>query len=267
MSHLEYYKKTNRIFSELECHFHGVYEIYYFVSGDAEIMVDGKIYKLSPHSLILLAPNVYHGIQVNSVADYIRYVLFVTPNDISPERMQILTNIMPNHKKNPGQEIFFENIEAFHLEHFFWNLKQLETQPNELKETMEPIFVEALLAQINLIYATQKPSSVQYHTPSKIMDIINYINSHLSDPLSLDIVADHFFISKNYLNKNFKQYLGTTVAEYIRFKRVILAKQFMNNGESAMDAAMQAGFSDYSTFYRSYVKFMKTAPKNASPKQ
>lgn len=259
MSHLEYQKKSNRIYSEMECHFHSVYEIYYFVSGDADIMVEGKIYNLTPHSLLVLAPNVWHGIRVNSRADYVRYCLFIEPDDIIPERMHLLTEILPEYIKNSSQELLYRNTEAFRLEHFFYNLKQLESQSEETKRALEPIFLEALVAQLYLLSNTLRPST-SHKAPSKVDEIINYINAHLTEPLTLDIVANHFFISKNNLNRTFKNVVGTTVIEYIRMKRVVLARQYIQDGESATNAALHVGFSDYSSFYRAYTKFLKVSP-------
>ena len=55
-----------------EVHYHSCYEIYYFLKGDADYMVEGREYHLTPHSLILLSPYVFHGVRVNSTTDYVR---------------------------------------------------------------------------------------------------------------------------------------------------------------------------------------------------
>jgi len=261
MIELEYNKISNRVYSELEGHCHSFYEIYYFISGDARLMVEGKIYNLTPHTLFLLAPNVYHGIDIVSRADYIRHILYLNPQDILPERMHLLTEVAPDHKKYPNANIVYEHTEDFHLEQFYHNMKQLENVSPELRTSLQPIYAEALLAQINLLCRTLKPSTFIDRTPEKITDIVNYLNLHLTETHSLDSIASHFFISKNYLNKTFKQYFDKTVIDYIRYKRVILAKQYIQSGESAMNAALQAGFSDYSSFYRSYVKYEGQSPR------
>ena len=268
MGHLEYKKKSNRIFSELGCHIHSVYEIYYFVSGDAELMVEGRIFKLTPHSLLIFPPNVLHGIQVNSCDDHVRYCLYISPQDLIPERLHFLTDIVTDTKKAP-QELLYEHTEAFRLEQFFYNLKQLEEQPEDIRATFEPIFTESLVAQINLLYHTLRPSRVSHGTAGKIDAIVSYLNLHLTTPMTLDSIADHFFLSKNYLNRTFKEAIGTTVIEYLRYKRVLLARQHILNGETAMNAAILSGFSDYSTFYRTYVKYMNISPHSdihTSPK-
>lgn len=258
---VEYQKRSTSVYSEFEGHCHTVYEIYYFIDGDAEIMVEGKIYPLTPHTLFLIPPNVLHGIQVNSRSEYVRDVLYLSPDDLIPDRRHFLTSLMPEQKKNPKQELIYEHTEAFHLDSFFGNLKNLNEQPSEVREMLAPVFTEALLSQIYLLCRTLKPTAFINHMPEKMMEIIGYVNSHLTEHQSLDKISSRFFISKNYLNKLFKQYLGTTVMDYVRYKRIILAKQSIQAGESAMDAALQSGFSDYSSFYRSYVKYEGLSPR------
>lgn len=258
---VEYQKRSTNIYSEFEGHCHTVYEIYYFIDGDAEIMVEGKIYPLLPHTLFLIPPNVLHGIQVNSRAEYARDVLYISPDDLIPDRRYFLTSLIPDLRKNPRQELIYEHTEAFHLDSFFYNLKCLDDQQPEVREILAPVFSEALLSQIYLLCRTLKPAAFINQMPEKMTEIINYVNAHLTEHLSLDAIASTFFISKNYLNKLFKQYLGTTVMDYVRYKRIILAKQHIQAGGSAMDAALQSGFSDYSSFYRSYVKFEGKSPR------
>lgn len=262
MGVLEYQKKSNRIFSEFDCHVHtDVYEIYYFISGDADIMVEGKVYKLTPYSLIIFPPKVLHGIQINSNEDYVRYCLYIDANEIIPERRHLLADIIPNMEYSINQEILYNNVKDFHLEQFFAYLKKLETQAPDVKDELEPIFTEAILAQIKVLKNTLRSSPETDNLSNKMLKIISYINNHISDPLYLDSIASTFYISKNYLNLLFKENLGTTVGEYIRIKRVALAKQYIKDGQTAMNAAFMAGFSDYSSFYRAYTKYNRSSPR------
>lgn len=258
---VEYRKKHNQIYSQIEGHCHTFYEVYYFISGDAEIMVEGSVYALSPHTLILLAPNVMHGIKVNSREDYVRDVLYFHPQDLMPDYRHLLTNILSSHKNNHTRELIYSHAEGFRLDSFYYNIRQLDDQPEEMRTMMAPIFIEAFLCQILLMAKSLKPATLANQLPTKTIEVLNYVNERLTERLSLEKIADHFFISKNYLNANFKKYLGTTVMDYVRYKRITLAKQAIQAGESAMDAALQSGFSDYSSFYRAYVKYEGHSPR------
>jgi len=261
MGLIEYRKKTNRIFSELQCHFHSVYEIYYFISGDCEILVDSVRYKLKPHSLVLIAPNILHGIKVNSKSDYVRTCLYLSGKELLPERKYLIESVMHKHTRNVGRDVFYENTEKYHLDDLFRNLKELDELPIELKDMLEPIYTEALMAKIFTLTNELRPSTDNYGVPSKINEVANYINEHLTENICLDEIANIFYISKNYLNQSFKQVTGYTVMEFVRLKRVLLAKSLMVKGDSAIDAALQVGFTDYSSFYRAYVKYMYSGPR------
>jgi AraC-like DNA-binding protein len=82
----------------------------------------------------------------------------------------------------------------------------------------------------------------------------------LTEPFSLDHISEHFFISKHHLNKLFRLATGTTIYDYLLYKRVIYAQQLLIDGLNASEAALEAGFKDYSSFYRAYTKFLGHSP-------
>lgn len=259
---MEYYRQTNRIAPEYHCHFHNVYEIYYFISGDADYMVEGQEYHLTPHSLLLLAPNVLHGVRINSDATYARYCLYVAPSDISTERCSLLLSTLPSSSRQAGQVIFYEHVEAYGLEKTFRNLMELQKFPKEKQDALRPVFNETLLAQIQLLQEVVNPSHSMHTTPSRISDIIRYINLHPTENITLDSLSEQFYLSKFYMNRAFKKTMGTTIIDYVLQRRVLLGKQHLLNGETATRAAELAGFQDYSSFYRAYRKVFGTSPRS-----
>lgn len=263
---MEYYKITANpldYFPQHNYHFHSAFEIYYFVSGDANYLVEGKEYHLTPHSLLLLSSNVLHGIRVNSNEEYIRYCLYLSPNDILPERRTSLFSVFPNNPAHLEQAVFYENLQEYHFVDFFEQLQFLETLPKTLRNKCRPIFLESFLAQIYIMFQVRHPSSTSSAASQTILSIIEYINSHLTEPLTLDSLSERFYINKHYMDKAFKKATGSTIINYLLFKRVILAKEYIANGESASNAALMVGFSDYSTFYRAYKRILGAAPSSA----
>ena len=58
-------------------HSHNMYELLYFVSGNATHVIEDRRYKLKRGDLVLIRPSKYHYIQIDSVCDYERYdILF-----------------------------------------------------------------------------------------------------------------------------------------------------------------------------------------------
>jgi AraC-like DNA-binding protein len=92
------------------------------------------------------------------------------------------------------------------------------------------------------------------------MGVLKYLEEHLRNELTLEGIAARFSVSKNYLNLLFRQTAGTTVNHYIRIKRLGLARQDILKGSNAQEAAYNAGFNDYSNFYRAYKTFYGSIP-------
>ena len=56
-------------------------------------------------------------------------------------------------------------------------------------------------------------------------EILRYINEHLTEHLTLEGLAEKFYMSKNHLTAIFKRAAGTTVARYILYKRMTIARK------------------------------------------
>ena len=58
-------------------HSHNLFELLYFISGDATCIIEDRKYTLKKGDLVFIRPSKYHFIQINSSTRYERYdVLF-----------------------------------------------------------------------------------------------------------------------------------------------------------------------------------------------
>lgn len=241
-------------------HCHNFYEVYYFLEGNVDYLVEGHKYTPTPHSLLLLSPHVFHGAKIIDTRLYRRFSLHFHPDILTPDRRSFLLSVFPSFEKQPGHVLYFENLERTGLSTYFEAIKDCSEQTEKLNEKLLPIAIEALLARIVQICG-QKTYIEERKLPDTISQIIWYLNCHLAEDISLDQLADHFYISKHHLNKVFRKATGTTVFDYLLHKRVITAQQLLINGVSAQEACIRSGFSDYSAFYRSYMRILGHSPR------
>ncbi|MBQ8816625.1 MAG: helix-turn-helix transcriptional regulator [Lachnospiraceae bacterium] len=242
-----------------ELHCHNFYEVYYFLEGDVECLVEGQKYNPTPNSMLLLAPHVFHGMKIKSTRPYRRFILYFNPEFLSMERRAFLLSAFPSPIKNPQQKVFFEDIDKFHFSHYFETLEHYRHLENPRREQMISIGMEALLTQIIYMSDTESVLSTDSRLDT-VSQITWYLNKNLKENITLDQISQKFFISKHYLNRIFRKATGTTVFDYLLHKRISLAQQLLTGGMNAQDAAIQSGFSDYSTFYRAYVRILGHAP-------
>lgn len=92
-------------------------------------------------------------------------------------------------------------------------------------------------------------------------EVLDYIDNHYMEDLSLETVASAAGFSKYYFTRLFKQYTDTTFYDYLSYKRIRVAESLLSRPDlSITEIALQSGFSSISTFNRIFKKL-----KNCSP--
>ncbi len=254
------YKESCLNTDGFQLHCHSYYEIYYFVSGEVDYLVEGMPFHPTPHSLLLLAPGQFHGVHVNTNdVPYCRYSLHFHGELLSIEHRQLLLSIF---KQDPekSRSIYLEHLEGSNILPCLKMLASLSKMNSDFRENFFPVYTESLLSQILLRQKKEGRPDYLTATPEVISKIIHHLNTHLSEPLHLDDISEKFYISKHHLNKVFRKATGTTLGDYVLHKRVTLAQQLLSSGHNSQDAAAMAGFSDYSAFYRAYKKILGHSP-------
>lgn len=254
------YKETNNTMAEFDIHFHNVCELYYFIEGDVDYLVEGKQYHLEPNSILLLAPYVLHGIRTNSNATYKRFAIHFSPDLIEIERRSFLLRPFPDKGNGDLNEVYYTNVQDYSLYPFCQALIRCKEQNESLSKKLVPIYLEALLAQLNLMYRSLNRKEESLALSETVLDITAYINSNLGERLTLEDISERFFVSKNHLNRLFRKAVGTTVYDYIIYKRIGYAQHLLDMGIPATEVAVQVGFGDYSSFYRAYKKISGCSP-------
>ena len=117
-----------------------------------------------------------------------------------------------------------------------------------------------LLSAITRVFEVAPPALAQTETLENRM--LAYINAHLGEKVSLDEMAQFFYISRAQLCRRFKRATGTSVGNFINTKRLIAAQSMLLQGKKPTEIYGYCGYTDYSTFYRAYCKYFGHAPKN-----
>lgn len=93
-----------------------------------------------------------------------------------------------------------------------------------------------------------------------VPNIIEYINTHSFETLSLQEVADIFNKSPAYISTIFKKYTNTGFSEYVRTAKLAYAKKLLSEGKKVKDVSDQLGFSDPYYFSRIFKKTEGISP-------
>ena len=118
-----------------------------------------------------------------------------------------------------------------------------------------------VLILINRLCCRSAQNEQRDRSGSLVTSVIEYINSHFSEELTLDSLANRFFISKYHLSREFGRIVGVPVHRYITQKRLVVAKQLLSEGRPSSAVYQHCGFGDYSNFYRAFRREYGISPK------
>lgn len=74
----------------------------------------------------------------------------------------------------------------------------------------------------------------------------------MADLLTIDQLAEQFFVSKYHLMHEFSQKTGTSIYRYLMQQRLHAVCELLEQGTVPNEAYLQCGFKDYANFYRAF---------------
>ncbi len=95
-----------------------------------------------------------------------------------------------------------------------------------------------------------------------ISEIINYIEQNYRNELSLQEIAHHFYVSREYVSRKFKQEFGINFSDYLTKYRIDKAKKLMLNPDLKLQhIAEMVGFNDVKYFSKVFKKQEGETPR------
>lgn len=89
-----------------------------------------------------------------------------------------------------------------------------------------------------------------------ISEAVSYIESHLTEDITMYDVAEHVNISPFYFHKGFSILCGYSITEYIRNRRLALAgEELLTSDITVIDLAMKYGYDSPDSFTKAFARF------------
>ena len=94
-----------------------------------------------------------------------------------------------------------------------------------------------------------------------IENTIKYIHENLSNPLSLENIADHLHISSSHLSRTFKKTCKESLTEFINRTRIEKAKDYLTHSDIlSYEIAELVGYNDPAYFSSIFKKYTGLSP-------
>lgn len=248
---------------EMQLHYHDFYKIIVFYGGNVTYMIEGRSYVLEPGDIVLVNRFDIHKPTIDNTVPYERTVLYISDrcleNSSRGNYDAMLCFSQAAEKKSYVLRVKeFRDTEAGRL------LARMETGEERYGwERERALLFELFLLAVNRLCLEEerekrsRPGAI--YNP-KVMDLLAYLREHLFEEISIDALAETFYISKYHMMRLFKQETGYTIHRYVTEKRIAAAREKLLEGLSAAKVSEECGFQDYSTFLRAFQSCVHMTP-------
>ncbi len=251
---------------EIEYHYHDFDKILLFLGGDVTYAIEGRKYDLKPYDIVLVKAGEIHRPVAHGGKPYERIIIYISSGFMAGFRTDScdLRRCFGEAEKNHSNVLRIENLEKSSLFSVFRQL-ELSFQDTEYAGELyqQVLFLEFMILLNRALLNHHVNYLENQISNEKIASIIDYINLHLVEDISVDGLAERFFVSRSHLMHLFKAETGYSIGAYINEKRLLLSKTLIQNGRSVTEACYECGFRDYSTFSRAFKKKFHTTPRNS----
>ena len=256
-----YYSDTNP--PSVSAHAHDYYEFYLFLEGRAQMDIRGTATPLQPGDLVLIPPGVmHHALTAHDGTPYRRFVFWVSRAyagkllDESPDYIFLMQQAaigrsiwhLDAAERNTAQTRILALLEEIHLDRYG-------------KSAAVSLGVNGLILWLNrTIYEREHPR-LEAKGADLVDNLIAWLDQHASEEITLDQLADTFYVSKYYLAHSFKETLGVSIHQYIMKKRLAAARDAILSGTPIARACLDCGFRDYAGFFRAFRREYGLSPR------
>lgn len=240
-------------------HSHPYYELILVRRGVCEYLSGGARFHLHPDELLFISPSTVHTmICPEDSESYERLILQINADFMT----QVLELYRLDGSKLPP--LYILRAESVCR----WGLRELVERINasasvtdsELREQLYRCQIGELMLTVKHIARASK-SVVPNASSTLVSGVTAYIQEQYRDPeLNVAGIAQHFYVSREHLSRTFKSYTSESISHYITDLRMQEFRYGLVSGKSVVNACRESGFSDYSSFVKSFRKLYGITP-------
>ena len=251
-------------------HVHETIELHFILEGQRLMFVDRETYRLSPHSAIVVNHNLIHKTSTapgfppdhhnfilqldRSRFDQILRVAGLRGFDDFGDRFngvatfndsewRLILAVISEFKAmceedKMGAAVSMEDAHAF-----------LYLQALELASIFAKARRRLLHAELEANQKVVPETVVKTGVHQKVHEVALYLQTHIHESVSLEELAQRFFMSRSYLTRSFRNVTGFSVVEYMTYIRIQKAQQLLRESDrSITEIADLCGFGNITYF-------------------
>ncbi len=246
-------------------HSHIRFEITLINEGTGTYLINGKEHKIKKGEIFIIASNEQHcvtnvengGLKMTNLHFEPRCLWGRSYDSLTDENI----NFCFSHNKN------FDNRipcgKADNLTRIIYEItEEFKNRNKEYRLKIKSLLNLLLITLIRDHGYSKDTVSLKKDRFNCIRNAIKYIDSHLSEPMSLEKLSELSGMSPNYFSALFHNVSGITLWDYYNSRRIdnaiFLLKE--KNEQNILDIALACGFNNTANFNKAFKKATGTTP-------
>lgn len=233
---------------EIAYHYHTFHKIIILLAGRAGYAIEGEGYALQPGDYVLVGRGSIHRPIVEQGDFYERAILYISPEFLQEQSRGGDDLETCFRQAQRDFRYVYHSGGSDRVRELFGLLEQSQQEAGFGAALLQRALFTQLMVEVNRISLAGDTVSAAAGD-SKVVALLQYLNAHLTEGLTIDELAARFYISKYHMMRRFRDETGYTIHGYVTEKRLLLAQQLLEQGIPSGEAALRCGYQEYSTFH------------------
>ena len=193
-------------------HYHEFHKLVFFLAGRGNYIVEGRTHVLRPYDVVLVRQGAIHKAQIDPSQRYERVILYISPEFLRAQSTAASQLDACFRLPADGQS-FVLRPEAGRRAALLRTLDALEEEERSTAYGHDLLARAQMLQLLVMLGRGLDDDGVNYapseHCNEKTAAILEYLNTHLTEDVSIDALADTFYLSKYYMMRMFREETGS----------------------------------------------------------
>ena len=240
-------------------HWHERMELVYIISGQTRVGINNKLFTLNQGDFLIIQSGEAHYFETDENTK--TFIVFQFGLSMIESLMEIyryrrISNPYFSSKDLENHPRILSTIDSIVKEFDQQSLGYQTMIISELSSLMVYLLRHMELTDYNMKETTQNQLTI-----SKIYQVMDYLDNHYQEDLSVESIAEYFNYSRYHFVRFFKKMTGLTIHAYVKNKRIQLAKKMMiETQESITRIGYEVGYKQVKSFSQAFKEITGQSP-------
>lgn len=221
-------------------HYHGMYEIYFLLSGSCQYFIENKLFDVQAGDIVLIPKGAIHKTIYRGTPTE-RYLINFSGDYIAPELSEAAGRLFTEKLYRPDKDSIGGIVDIF---------RKIGEESSHFDGYSRLLITGLLSALFSLMLRTPSSGTAGRSRISiPIESVTQYITAHFKEPITLEQMAAMASLSVSYFSRLFKNTTGFGFKEYLTIIRLKEAKALLLHTDTSIcEIAYACGFNDSNYF-------------------